>query len=110
MTRIMLCLILALSSFQPAFAHHWYDVDCCDKDDCRAARPGELRWTPEGWLHVPTSSLIPEDRVRSIPEHAPAGDKLQMHVCETKYGLFEDGVQIVPKGGLRCLYQGELGT
>lgn len=108
MTRLALGLVLALGVCEPAFAHHWYEGDCCDKDDCRPAHLGELRWTPDGWLHVPTNFLVPEDRVRSIPDHAPMEDKLQMHLCPVNYNIYQDGEIEVPKGAPRCVYQGEL--
>lgn len=91
-------------------ATHWYEGWCCNLMDCRPARPGELRWTPAGWLHVPSGVVVPEDQLRPIPDRAPERDKLMMHVCISEHDLFEDGRMTVPKGGPRCLYKGALGT
>ena len=89
---------------------HWYAGWCCNQNDCRPAEPGEIRWTPRGWLHVPSGSIVPEDRVLSIPDHAPEADKTMMHPCLVDHDLYQDGVLVAPKGGLRCLYKGEAGT
>ncbi len=109
-------VFVAVASAQPrsdrdhSAPDHWYEAWCCDLNDCRRAEPGEIRWTPEGWLHVPSGSIVPEDRVLSIPDHAPEADKMMMHPCKADYDIFEDGVLVAPKGGLRCLYKGETGT
>ena len=56
MTRLSIWPALALTAavatilslnWQPAHAHSWYDYDCCSDEDCRPAKPGEIRVTDQ---------------------------------------------------------------
>lgn len=49
-------IALVVLSFA-ADGHEWYNeedgrYDCCNDQDCRPALPGEITWTPLGWLVV----------------------------------------------------------
>jgi hypothetical protein len=88
---------------------HWYDRDCCNLKDCRPAEPGELKWTPDGWLHVPSNTITLEKFLRPIPDHAPEDDKFKMHVCILEYGDDFEG-RFIQKGAPRCIYKGASGT
>ena len=88
-------LILA----QAAFGHEWYEVECCDSDDCRPAQPGEVIEENGGFTIRSTGEHLPYDdeRIRyGYPGHTDG----RYHVCERpKYS--------VERGGhwdARCLY------
>ena len=91
-------LLAALCVPERAGAHDWYPVACCDQRDCRPAEPGEMRQTPEGWLHVPTGTLVPHDRYRDSPDG-------RIHVCTYPDGSlrgmrFRSGACLwIPDGG-----------
>jgi hypothetical protein len=84
--------------------NHWYDYDCCDLRDCRPAEKGELVYTVEGWLHVPSDVTLDYDspRVRTVPSKAPAADRVRHHVC-----LRSRGDDFGEKGTPRCVYIAE---
>lgn len=77
-----------------AFAHDWYDAECCSGKDCAPARDGDVIRTPNGWLIVPLNITVPYGRARtSADDH--------FHYCRYWDGK---GGFIVPMGQKPCLY------
>lgn len=38
---------------------HWHDYDCCQSNRCFPARPGSVRWTPDGYaISLPDGSVV----------------------------------------------------
>ena len=52
--------IAANSEYRDAAGAH-----CCGVSDCQPAAPGEIERVPEGWLHVPTGTVL-IDGIRGI--------------------------------------------
>lgn len=99
-----------MESMEHYMPDHWYDLSCCSRKDCRRARPGELSWSPEGWLHHPSGMTFPHKYVRAIPDKAPDEDKLHMHVCIFLYDGYSHAFKgQVKKGSPRCIYQQRAG-
>lgn len=94
-------VVLSLFVFAtPALAHSWYSEACCEEEDCRPARAGEVQFTPEGWYVVPTKELIPfGDYKEKISEDG------EFHICQYyKSGSFNQELTT------RCLYVPEVGA
>jgi hypothetical protein len=70
-------------------AHEWHPLSCCSGIDCGPADPGEIRFTPAGWLVVPTSELISFEKAQVSPDG-------RFHRCTMKA---HD-----PKSKTRCLF------
>jgi hypothetical protein len=49
-------------------AHEWYPLACCSGIDCGPASPGEIEFTPKGWLVVPTHELISFEKAQVSPD------------------------------------------
>ena len=72
-SSLMVWLFVFLISH--ARAHSWYEPDCCSVDDCRPAKAGEVKETPQGYL-VQGKYLIPYEspKVRQ-------GKDSDLHIC-----------------------------
>lgn len=62
-----------------AFAHSWYDPECCSGEDCRAVHADEVIETETGWKHLPSGIEFRKDQVK------PSKDR-HFHICVSKYG------------------------
>lgn len=76
MTRLLIALVGILGS-SCAWAHGWYDPDCCSQKDC-APYHGEVRETPQGYYLPEFNQTIPYQRVRWT---VPADEPEPYHVC-----------------------------
>lgn len=86
----VLTLILLLWLALPASAHHWYDSECCNHQDCRPVS-GAVEERPEGYFVAEVGELVPHGS--SKIKRSLDGD---FHVCV-----------YTPAGGkqtVRCLY------
>ena len=54
--RVLLVLLLSTSL---TYAHSFYDIECCDDQDCRPAKEGEIKEVNGGYLVVPTNEFFP---------------------------------------------------
>jgi len=73
---LMALLLMASLALAHEASTGWkYDAYCCNERDCRQALPGEVQFTPRGWMI--DGEVIPEgdERIR------PSGDRM-IHVCK----------------------------
>ena len=93
------CWFLLVLITTPSQAHDWYEWDCCDNDDCRPAKQGEVIEQNGGFSIIPTGEHFKyeHDNVRYM---APDG---LFHVCQysTSAGDYQENV---PIWVTRCLY------
>ena len=60
-----LCVLASLVVAEHAVAHGPYPADCCSGQDCRPARPGEIKVLADGrYLVVPTGEVFARWQVR----------------------------------------------
>lgn len=72
---IALGIILALLAvIGMAFAHSWYDPECCSGSDCYPVPAEDVTETDTGWKHLPTGTEFTRDMVK------PSRDR-RFHVC-----------------------------
>ena len=92
---------LGLFRFADAFAHDWYDQDCCNNRDCREAHPDEVVERDGGYWIESSQEHFAYDNPRVRPM-SPDG---KYHVCQWKevrhYG---QNFSTVGKVYTRCLY------
>lgn len=53
---------------EAARGHDWYPLACCSGIDCGPASVDEVRYTPKGWLVLPTHELIAFDKAQTSPD------------------------------------------
>jgi hypothetical protein len=87
---------------------HWYPGWCCNLKDCRISDPGEIRWTPQGWLDTRTGQIIQERHTMTIPFDAPEEDKVRSHICRYLSGPSAGRIRCTGIGEERtcCLFIG----
>jgi len=57
-----------------AWAHSWYDHECCSDNDCRPVSSEDVVETETGWKHLPTGTVFTREMVK------PSRDG-NFHVC-----------------------------
>jgi len=63
---------------------HWHDWDCCQSNRCFPARPGSVRWTPDGVaVTMPDGDvmLVAEDDPLWKPKTGKGLEDPRYHVC-----------------------------
>ena len=87
-----LVVVLTLLMASGAAAHSWYDLICCNTDDCAPVKAHVIRATADGWLvevrpgeHLyatrPIQKLIPYDSTKVRPSQDS-----DFHLCLGKSG------------------------
>jgi hypothetical protein len=57
-----------------AFAHSWYDWQCCSDQDCYPVPVQDVIETDKGWKHLPTGTEFTKEQVKPSKDH-------RFHVC-----------------------------
>ena len=89
--------------------YNQYGKNCCT-NDCFPARPGTIKWTPEGWRVIMPDgiqALVPLDYKQLFIKPNPDGVKEDRAIaCFYRSGFGEGGVYGRSVWRLRCLYTG----
>lgn len=78
MTRVLLLLaaivylVAAIAFGSVTHAHSFYSSACCSGRDCTMAAPGDVTWTPAGYVVKSTGETIPLTDPRI--QHSPPGE------------------------------------
>jgi hypothetical protein len=84
--RVVLFLVLCVTS---AYAHEWYDYDCCDKRDCYPLpEDAILEELPNGAWSAQWVSPLDGKPVKGVvaPQNVRDSQNRQLHGCQTNYG------------------------
>lgn len=73
-TIIGLVIAILIALICIAFAHSWYDLECCSDNDCHPVAVDDVIETEKGWKHLPTGTEFTRDQVK------PSKDR-RFHVC-----------------------------
>jgi hypothetical protein len=90
LTRTVLLFLLLASPVLAQESHQWIMDDtryrteagsgCCGISHCRPAGPGELVFTKDGYLHVPTGTTLRYGSKAVYPTRDPQG---RVFICVT---------------------------
>lgn len=61
---VVLSFIFFAALLTACQAHDWYPTECCSGRDCSQSPPGEVVWTPEGWVIAASGEIIGHDDKR----------------------------------------------
>lgn len=79
-----------------AQGHAWYDEDCCNIDDCRPAKPGEIKFTAQGY--VAHGQLLKHD-----DPGVRQGKDRQYHICLVP--VHPDLAMTTKENQVTCIYR-----